>query len=433
MIEEVLTVEKFANLELRRIFDLDLILNDPEKLTKKLADKGVHVDCVAIGQMYRTLNTLRVERDTLRNEHKTASKAIGTAPDRAKAIAECTALAGKVKAKETEVNALEAKLRDILLSLPNPPADGVCAGGKLNNVVIKTYSQKPTFNFTPKDHIELANDLHLVDYNRARKIADEGFALYTGKGALLEWALLQFFYETHYRDGYTPLFLPVMLNEMCGFVTGQFPKFQTEVYRVDDGKHFLNPTAETGIINFHRDDVLEEDELPKKYYAYTPCFRVEAGSSRKEERGMVRTHQFNKVEMIQFAHPDHSEESMWEMLRKAEELIQALGLHYQVSKLAAEDCSYSMATTYDVEVWIPSMGIYKEVSSVSNAFDYQARRGNIRYIGKDGKKHYVHTLNASGLATSRVFPAILEQYQQADGSVRVPDVLKKYLPFDYIK
>ncbi len=423
----------YENIELRRIFDIDWILKDPEGLTKKFATKGISINCVELANKYRALKTLKKDLDTLRNQHKTASKAIRLAKNRDKALKECTALSKKVKEKEKEVNALAVELRNILLTLPNPPADGVRAGGKENNEVIKTFGEKPEFDFTPRDHIQLAEELHLVDYNRARKIADEGFAIYTGQGAMLEWALLQFFYETHYHDGYTPLVLPVMLNEMCGFTTGQFPKFQEEVYRVDDRKHFLNPTAETGIINFHRDEFLQEDELPKKYYAYTPCFRVEAGSSRKEERGMVRTHQFNKVEMIQFSHPDNSDESLEEMLRKAEELIQALGLHYQVSKLAAEDCSYSMATTFDVEVWIPSMGIYKEVSSVSNAFEYQARRGNIRFKDTNGKKRFVHTLNASGLATSRIFPAILEQYQQADGSVRVPDVLKKYLPFDYIR
>lgn len=423
----------YENIELRRFFDIDWLLSDPQGLTKKLAIKGVNVDCEELAKKYRALNLLKSACDNLRSQHKIASKSIGKAEDRAKALAECTLLSEKVKEIEKEVQALTTELRSVLLALPNPPAEGVCAGGKENNQVVKTFGEKPTFDFEPRDHVQIAETLHLVDYARARKIADEGFVIYTGKGAMLEWALLQFFYETHYRDGYTPLVLPVMLNEMCGFTTGQFPKFQEEVYRVDDGKHFLNPTAETGIINFHRDELLKEDELPKKYYAYTPCFRVEAGSSRKEERGMVRTHQFNKVEMIQFAHPDHSNESFEEMLRKAEELIQALGLHYQVSKLAAEDCSYSMAMTYDVEVWIPSMGIYKEVSSVSNAFEYQARRGNIRFKDAEGKKRYVHTLNASGLATSRIFPAILEQYQQPDGSVKVPDVLKKYLPFDYIK
>ncbi|MCR5185967.1 MAG: serine--tRNA ligase [Clostridia bacterium] len=419
--------------ELRRVFDLDWIIRDPKGLEKKFRDKGVIVDCQQIVDMYLNLNELRTTRDRMRNEQKRASAMMR---DKTKVTPQikdtCAQLSKKVKQLNCEIDGVEKQLYEILVTLPNPPADGVCPGGKECNEVIKIYGEKPQFDFEPRDHVTIATDLKLVDYERARKIANEGFSLYTGQGALLEWALLQFFYETHYRDGYTPLFLPVMLNEMCGFTTGQFPKFKDEVYRVDDGKHFLNPTAETGIINFHRDDILDMNELPKRYYAYTPCFRVEAGSSRMEERGMIRTHQFNKVEMIQFAHPDHSTESLWEMLEKAERLMQELGLHYRVSKLAAEDCSYAMATTYDVEVWIPSMGIYKEVSSVSNAYDFQARRGNIRFKDENGKKHFVHTLNASGLATSRVFPAILEQYQTADGRVKVPEVLRKYIPFEYI-
>jgi len=231
------------------------------------------------------------------------------------------------------------------------------------------------------------------------------------------------------------LFLPHILNQECGLVAGQFPKFFDEVYYLDNTRDkFILPTAETALVNLHRDEILSENDLPRRYFAFTPCYRKEAGSSRAEERGMIRGHQFNKVELVQYAHPDHSMESLKEMLNKAEKLVAGLGLHYRVSKLAAQDCSWAMATTFDVEVWIPSMGIYKEVSSVSNAFDYQARRGNVRFRdGMTGKTRFVHTLNASGLATSRIFPAILEQFQQEDGSVKVPDVLKKWLPIDYIK
>lgn len=424
----------YNDFDFKRIFDIDCIVNAPEEMTKRFLTKGVTVDCTAIASLYKKILSARAERDNLRSQRKSISKAFSVAVKNGnvdEVRKKATDISESLTNLEDEVKKMEEDLRNILITLPNPPATGVVAGGKEANQVIRTFGKKPKFTFTPKDHIQLSKDLQLVDYDRARKIADEGFAIYTGKGAMLEWALLQFFYDTHYQDGYTPLVLPVMLNEMCGFTTGQFPKFENEVYRID-ARHFLNPTAETGIINYHRDEILDSNELPKKYYAYTPCFRVEAGSSRKEERGMIRTHQFNKVEMIQFAHPDHSDESLAEMMRKAEYLVQSLGLHYQVSKLAAEDCSYSMATTYDIEVWIPSMGIYKEVSSVSNAFDYQARRGNIRFTDEYGKKRFVHTLNASGLATSRIFPAILEQYQQADGTIKVPDVLKKYLPFEYI-
>ena len=222
-----------------------------------------------------------------------------------------------------------------------------------------------------------------------------------------------------------------MLNYECGYVAGQFPKFSDEVYWIQNptsaDKKFMLPTAETVLVNLHRDEILTLDELPKKYIAYTPCYRREAGSYRSEERGMIRGHQFNKVEMVQYTTEDGSDAAFEELVGKAERLVQELGLHYRLSKLAAGDCSFSMAKTYDIEVWIPSMGIYKEVSSASNARAYQARRGNIKYRGEDKKLHFAHTLNASGLATSRVMPAIVEQFQNADGSVTVPEVLRKYM------
>ena len=227
------------------------------------------------------------------------------------------------------------------------------------------------------------------------------------------------------------------INFLCGYVAGQFPKFTDEVYWIQNptsnDKKFMLPTAETALVNLHRDEIIPTEELPKKYIAYTPCYRREAGSYRSEERGMIRGHQFNKVEMVQYTEDDKSDIAFEELVGKAERIVQELGLHYRLSKLAAGDCSFSMARTYDIEVWIPSMEIYKEVSSASNARDYQARRGNIRYRGADKKVHFAHTLNASGLATSRVIPAIVEQYQNADGSVTVPEVLRPYMGIDVIK
>ena len=250
-------------------------------------------------------------------------------------------------------------------------------------------------------------------------------------GARMEWALLNFFIDEHIKDGYEMILPPHMLGYECGYTAGQFPKFEEEVYWIGNPtsseKRFMLPTAETALVNLHRGEIMTPDELPKKYIAYTPCYRREAGSYRSEERGMIRGHQFNKVEMVQYTTAEGSDEAFEELVRKAETLVQKLGLHYRLEKLAAGDCSFSMARTYDIEVWIPSMGIYKEVSSASNARDYQARRGNIRYRGEDGKIHLAHTLNASGLATSRVMPAIVEQYQNADGSVTVPEVLRPYM------
>ncbi len=340
-------------------------------------------------------------------------------------------LGEKVSEIEKELESLTEKINDFLHGLPNMPDEDIVAGGKEKNEVVEVFGEKPKFNFTPKNHVELCEDLGLIDYVRGAKIAGSGNWIYKGVGARLEWALLNFFMEEHEKDGYEFMLLPHMLNYECGFGAGQFPKFKDDVYildNTDENLKFLLPTSETALVNLHRQEILEESELPKKYYAYTPCYRKEAGSYRAEERGMIRGHQFNKVEMVQYATPEQSDAGFKELVRKAQNLVEKLGLHYQLSKLAAEDISASMARTYDVEVWIPSMEIYKEVSSASNARDYQARRGNIRYRNKEtGKVEFLHTLNASGLATSRVFPAILEQYQNEDGSVTIPEVLRKYM------
>jgi seryl-tRNA synthetase len=250
-------------------------------------------------------------------------------------------------------------------------------------------------------------------------------------GARLEWALLNFFIDEHIADGYELMFLPHMLSYDCGLGAGQFPKFEDEVYWIDNkskDSKFLLPTAETALVNLYKGEVLTEADLPKKFAGFTPCYRREAGSYRSEERGMIRGHQFHKVEMVQYTTKEGSDAAFEELVGKAERLVQKLGLHYKLAKLAAGDCSASMCRTYDIEVWIPSMNIYKEVSSVSNARDYQARRNNTRYRNEATKKlEYVHTLNGSGLATTRIFPALIEQYQNADGSITIPEVLRKYM------
>jgi len=352
-------------------------------------------------------------------------------------MAEMKTLSDKIKECDSELSELEEKQKLLLLSLPNMPDDDLCAGGKENNKPIHYFKEQPKFDFEPKNHVELCESLGMIDYQRGAKLAGAGSWIYRGWGSRLEWALLNFFINEHISDGYEFILPPHMLNYECGYVAGQFPKFNDEVYWIENptsnDKKFMLPTAETALVNLHRDEVLTPEELPRKYIAYTPCYRREAGSYRSEERGMIRGHQFNKVEMVQYTTPEKSDEAFAELVGKAEKLVQELGLHYRLSKLAAGDCSFSMARTYDIEVWIPSMGIYKEVSSASNARDYQARRGNVKYRGEDKKLHFVNTLNASGLATSRVIPALVEQYQNADGSVTVPEVLRKYLGVDIIK
>ena len=351
-------------------------------------------------------------------------------------MAQMKALSAEIKEEDAKLAELEEKQQELLMSLPNMPDPDVVAGGKENNAVVHVWGEKPQFDFEPKSHVDLCEAHGFIDYERGAKLGGNGAWIYRGMGARLEWALLNFFITEHLNDGYEMLLPPHMLNYTCGYTAGQFPKFADEVYWIENStgdKKFLLPTAETALVNLHRDEVLSLDELPKKYIAYTPCYRREAGRYRSEERGMIRGHQFNKVEMVQYTTAEGSDAAFEELVGKAERLVQKLGLHYQLSKLAAGDCSYSMARTCDIEIWIPSMGIYKEVSSASNARDYQARRGNIKYRGEDGKLHFAHTLNASGLATSRVFPALCEQYQNADGSITVPEVLRPMVGVDVIK
>ena len=326
---------------------------------------------------------------------------------------------------------LDAELLNNMLALPNMPDPDLLPGGKENNQPLRYIGEKHSFDFAPKHHVDLCQNLGLIDYERGVKLAGAGNWMYTGMGARLEWALLNYFIETHIADGYEFILPPHMLEYQCGLTAGQFPKFADEVFKIanhpTEGTYYMLPTAEAALASVYRDEILTEADLPKKFFSYTPCFRREAGSHRADERGMVRGHQFNKVEMFQYTTPEGTDEAFEELVKKAENLVAGLGLHFRTVKLAAGDCSASMARTYDIEILIPSMNGYKEVSSVSNARDYQARRGNIRYRRADGKIDFVHTLNGSGLATSRIFPAIVEQNQRADGSVVVPEVLRKYL------
>ena len=347
-------------------------------------------------------------------------------------MAASVAIDGEIASDKALLKELDEELYQNMLALPNLPDSDLLPGGKENNEPLRYIGEKHSFDFEPKHHVDLCTDLGLIDYERGVKLAGAGNWMYTGMGARLEWALLNYFIDTHTADGYDFILPPHMLEYQCGLTAGQFPKFADEVFKISNhptegSTFYMLPTAEAALASVYRDEILTEADLPKKYFAYTPCFRREAGSHRADERGMVRGHQFNKVEMFQFTTPEGSDEAFEELVKKAENLVAGLGLHFRTVKLAAGDCSASMARTYDIEILIPSMNGYKEVSSVSNARDYQARRGNIRYRRADGKIDFVHTLNGSGLATSRIFPAIVEQNQRADGSIVVPEVLRKYL------
>lgn len=424
------------------MLDINLIRNNTEEVKEALAKRNYIVDFSEFmtwdkerKEIIQTVEELKAKRNKVSKEIPILKK---EGKDVTEIINEMAKLKDDITSYDEKLKVIDDTIFDFVAKLPNLPADDVVAGDKENNQVITVWGEKRVYDFKPKNHVDLAESLGLIDYVRGAKLGGNGFWIYKDKGAILEWALLNYFIEEHLKDGYTFVLPPHILTYESGFTAGQFPKFEDDVFKLEQENkgymQFLLPTAETALINYHRNEVLSEEELPKKYFAYTPCYRKEAGSYRSEERGMIRGHQFNKVEMFQFAKPEDSDAALEELVGKAERLVRGLGLHYQLSKLAAADCSASMKKTYDIEVWIESMNVYKEVSSASNAGDYQARRGNMKFKRSNEKKtEFMHTLNASGLATSRLIPAILEQFQQEDGSVVVPEPLRKWTNFDIIK
>jgi len=426
------------------MLDIKLIRENPENVIARLAAKGKEAanEINRILELDTARRNMIAENDQKKAEQNRQSKLI---PQYKKEGKDCTEVFAAMKALSAEVKANDEKLAEIeeeytslMLGLPNLPDEDLKPGGKENNEPIRYFGDPHVFDFEPKNHVDICTDLGLIDYKRGAKLSGNGFWIYRGMGARLEWALLNYFIDTHIADGYEYVLVPHMLGYECGLTAGQFPKFKDEVYWLeaaeDERRRFMLPTAETALVSLHRDEILTEADLPRKYISYTPCFRREAGSYRADERGMVRGHQFNKVEMVQYTRPEDSDAAFEELVGKAEALVKGLGFHFRTVKLAAADCSASMARTYDIEIHIPSMDGYKEVSSVSNARDYQARRGGMRFK-RDGsnKTEFVHTLNGSGLATSRILPAIVEQNQNADGSVTVPEVLRKYLGVDVLK
>ena len=419
------------------MIDIKRIKENPDAV--KAGFKAKEVDCDATVDRILELDEQRrkliAATESLKAQQNKVSKEIPQLKKAGKDFAPIFAEMAQLKAQMAEdakkLDEVQAEYRTAMLSLPNLPDPDLLPGGKENNQPLKYFGEPHKFDFTPKHHVDLCQDLGLIDYERGVKLAGTGNWMYTGLGARLEWALLNYFIDCHIADGYEFILPPHMLEYQCGETAGQFPKFADEVYKIanptDDRVHYMLPTAEAALASIYRDEILTEADLPKKFFAYTPCFRREAGSHRADERGMVRGHQFNKVEMFQFTRPEDSDAAFEELVHKAENLVKGLGFHFRTVKLAAGDCSASMARTYDIEIQIPSMNGYKEVSSVSNARDYQARRGNMRFRRADGKIEFMHTLNGSGLATSRIFPAMVEQNQRADGSVVVPEVLRKYL------
>ncbi len=384
----------------------------------------------------KRLNLLS-EVEGLKNKRNTVSDQIavlkrGSAEDKKKAdplIIEMRETSGRIKELDNELNTIELALQEIVMAIPNLCHDTVPVGqDDSNNIEIKKWGEKPTFSFTPKPHWELGEQQDIIDFERAAKISGSRFALLKGFGSKLERALTNFMLDLHtQRHGYTEVLPPFLVNTPSMTATGQLPKFKEDLFKIEDWDLYLIPTAEVPVTNIHRDETLTEKDLPIKYTAYTPCFRSEAGSHGRDTRGLIRQHQFDKVELVKFTTPETSEQELEELLANAEAVLQLLGLHYRVVVLCTGDLGFSATKTYDIEVWLPGQETYREISSCSNFLDFQARRGGIRYRPEAQKKsRLVHTLNGSGLAVGRTLLAILENYQQEDGTIALPEVLKPY-------
>ncbi len=425
------------------MLDIRYIKEKPDEVVARLAKKGKDAaeEIARILELDAKRRELISKTEAIKAEQNRTNKLIPQYKKEGRDVAEIFArmkeLGAETKAIDDEIKTIELEFTSLMLGLPNLPDEDLLPGGKENNEPLRYFGEPKKFDFEPKNHVDLCTDLGLIDYDRGTKLSGSGFWIYRGMGARLEWALLNYFIDTHLGDGYELILPPHMLEYECGVTAGQFPKFADEVFKIenntDNRSRYMLPTAEAALASLYRNEILTEADLPKKLVSYTPCFRREAGSYRSDERGMVRGHQFNKDGMFQYTLPEKSDEAFEELVVKAENLVKGLGFHFRTVKLAAEDCSASMARTYDIEINIPSMDGYKEVSSVSNARDYQARRGMMRVRRADGRIEYMHTLNGSGLATSRILPALVEQNQLADGSVVVPEVLRKYLGCDIIK
>ncbi len=419
------------------MLDIRLIRSQPEEVAKALGRRGEKIDLAPILAADARRRELLHEVESRTAEVRKQSKRIGAlkregdpAGEAETLLRENKRLTAESKAMEAELAEVERKQNEALLLLPNIPHESTPDGAAAeDNPVVRTWGEKPEFGFEPVAHDELGARLGILDMKRAVKIAGARFALYRGTGALLERALINFMLDLHTREhGYTEWLPPFMVNRAAMTGTGQLPKFEEDLFRVDGGDFYLIPTAEVPLTNIHREEVLEGKDLPLKYTAYTPCFRSEAGSYGQDTRGLIRQHQFNKVELVNFSRPETSYEALETLTAAAEEVLRRLGLPYRVVTLCAGDLGDTPAKTYDIEVWVPAQGTYREISSCSNFEDYQARRAQIRFRPEPGKKpELVHTLNGSGLAVGRTVVAILENFQRADGSVGIPEALRPFM------
>jgi seryl-tRNA synthetase len=418
------------------LLDIRLIRGETEKISSALGRRGESFDLEGVLSIDSRRRDLTNEVESRVAEMRRGSKQIGPlkkqgAKDEVKAILEKNELLKEeIKGFETVLAEAEKELSSRMLLLPNTPHETTPEGaGEADNRLEREWGEKPAFGFEPKPHDELGAELGILDMKRAAKIAGARFALYRGAGARLERALINFMLDLHTEEhGYTEWLTPFMVNAQSMTGTGQLPKFEEDLFKVDGGQFYLIPTAEVPVTNIHRDEILDGRELPLKYAAHTPCFRSEAGSYGQDTRGLIRQHQFNKVELVKFSAPETSYDELESLTGNAEEILRRLGLHYRVVTMCTGDLGFSAAKTYDIEVWIPSQGTYREISSCSNFEDFQARRAGIRFRPEGrGKPEFVHTINGSGLAVGRTVVAILENFQRGDGSVALPEVLHSYM------
>ncbi len=373
------------------------------------------------------LEALRFKRNKVSEDVASMKK---RGEDASALITDMKEVSAKIKELETGLGEIEEKLNQLVMIIPNMPHESVPVGrNEKDNPVVRTWGDIPKFDFEPQAHWDIGEKLNILDFNRAAKLAGARFALYRGAGSRLERALINFMLDLHTSEhGYTEILPPFMVNAESMTGTGQLPKFKEDLFKIEGWDHYLIPTAEVPVTNIHREEILKEEELPIYYTAYTPCFRSEAGSYGKDTRGLIRNHQFNKVELVKFTRPEDSYNELEKLTANAEEVLKRLNIPYRVITLCTGDVGFSSAKTYDIEVWLPGQNLYKEISSCSNFEDFQARRASIRFKRKGAKgTELVHTLNGSGLAVGRTFVAVLENYQQKDGSVVVPDVLRPYM------
>lgn len=416
------------------MLDLRLILEKRQEVEARLATRGIKIDLSPLFVLAEKRKVRQKEVDELRSRHNQVSKQIGYLKQQGKEVTaliqEMRQASLEIEKKEEELKELEEKIRDFLIRIPNLPHESVPLGSSSDdNLEIRRFGQPPEFSFEPLPHWEVGRKLGLLDFERAAKLAGSRFTVYIGAGARLERALIQFMLDVHTREkGYREILPPFIANESCLVGTGNLPKFERDLFKLRGRKWYLIPTAEVPLTNLYRDEILSVEKLPQRFVAYTPCFRSEAGSYGKDIRGLIRQHQFNKIELVSFTLPEKSMEELEKMTMDAEEVLKRLGLHYRVVALCTADLGFAGAKTYDLEIWFPEQKKYREVSSVTNCLDFQARRANIRFRREPkAKPEFVHTLNGSGVAVGRTVAALLESYQQADGSVIIPEALRPYM------